>query len=145
MCKPAKMCNESDNVIFLFFSVFYCHCSWLIQFLLVFHHNCYTFHNIVNDQAIQPTGCNLINLSNKLIYPSDCDFRLGDSSFVQTSLSNILMMMLVNEIGLSWLYSDNGDSFGMVETFASFHNVGATWCPKELLKILIITGARWWA
>ena len=36
------------------------------------------------------------------------------------------MMMLVNEIGLSWLYSNNGDSFGMVETFASFHNVGAT-------------------
>ena len=51
--------------------------------------------------------------------------------------------MLVNEIGLSWLHSTKGDSLGIGKTFANFHRYGTTCDRRELLKILVTTGAKW--
>lgn len=40
-------------------------------------------------------------------------------------------MMLVNEIGLSWLYLVRGDFLGMGEMFVSFYKDGIVWCLSE--------------
>ena len=52
------------------------------------------------------------------------DMRIGDPSCLQTRCSKILIVMLVNEIGLSWLHSVRGDTLGMGEMFANFHKYG---------------------
>ena len=52
------------------------------------------------------------------------DLKMGDTSCLQTRCSKILSIMLVNEIGLSYLHSVRVDSLGMGEIFASFHRDG---------------------
>ena len=50
--------------------------------------------------------------------------------------------MLVNEIGLSWLHTSKGNSLGISKTFADFHTCDTTWSRRELLNILVTTGAK---
>ena len=70
------------------------------------------------------------------------DLNMLDISCFKTSLSKSLIMLLVSDIGLSWLHTVNGDSFGMGLILAVFHADGTVCWPSDLLKTLVITGAR---
>ena len=52
------------------------------------------------------------------------DLNMLEISCFRTSLSNSLVIILVSEIGLSWLHAASGDSFGMGLIFAVFHAYG---------------------
>ena len=51
-------------------------------------------------------------------------------------------MILVKEIGLSWLQSDKVDSFIIGLILASFHSEGTHWSCKERFNTYVSTGAR---
>ena len=53
------------------------------------------------------------------------------------------MIMLVREIGLNWLHSDIGDSFGTGLILASFHICGTYCSSRERLNNLVINEARY--
>ena len=72
-------------------------------------------------------------------------FSKEESSSLHTSLSKILMMILVKDIGRSWSHDSSGLGSGIGTTSAIFQRWGVSCLQIELLKILVMSGARWWA
>ena len=54
-----------------------------------------------------------------------------------------LIIIFVNDVGLNWVQSVKGDSFGMGVIFAIFHNKGTHCCCIEEFNTLVIAGTRY--
>lgn len=65
-----------------------------------------------------------------------------ESSHLKTTLSKSLIIILVNDIGLSWLQVLNGVSLGKGMISAIFHKEGTVWHLSEQLKTWDMIGAR---